>query len=723
MRILRSFAAILLLAGIIARARGEDWPYSIQSGDTLIGIGLRYLVDPEDWVEVQERNRVSNPRRLRPGSILLIPLELLKLQPVPAKVVEARGKVEVMRQGAAQWAPIQSGEALRVGDRINTGESSTATLGFADGSGLLLLSNSDLIMKALSALPASEIAATEVRLDKGRVETKVKPLKSRASKYEVETPIVHMGVRGTDFRVSLDPQHPTARAEVLEGEVNAANGLGQVAIPKDFGAVAEENKPPSPPIALLDAPGLKSIASRVERIPVLLRWEASPEAIGYRVQITDDKSFNAILAENVVAATEVKMRDLPDGRYILRVRAIDKNGLEGKNAEGEFEVKARPFPPVLRAPSNKSTARGDKPEFAWTESEEAARYHLQVATDAEFKSLVVDEPSAAKTIIAAQKALPPGDYFWRVASLRASGEAGPFSDPIAFALKPIPMVDTSDIQAPKVEGKALKLRWQAGQPGQKFRVQFARSKNFNPLIKDVALDTSELQMPRPLGKEMFMRLQVIDADGYVAPFGPVQRIELPPLDFTPTFTYDDTQVMLTMPERGENQRLHVQVARTQDFAQPLFDAPVSEPVIRFPRPLGGALYARVKATDADNFSIPYGEVQHIALPSVAAELLPALLQSSSLEFRWVPAPIARAFRVQLALDADFRTLIADKTVQGSAVRVGYPGSGEFFVRVAPIGVDSEQGVFGAPHRIAIPALDARPQWLVLPLTPAAFATR
>lgn len=42
-----------------------------------------------------------------------------------------------------------------------------------------------------------------------------------------------------------------------------------------------------------------------------------------------------------------KWADLPDGRYLLRVRGTDRTGLEGLNADRAFVLKARPEPPFI----------------------------------------------------------------------------------------------------------------------------------------------------------------------------------------------------------------------------------------------------------------------------------------------------------------------------------------------------------------------------------------
>jgi len=56
----------------------ELYLHTIVPRDTLIALGRALLTDPGRWRAVQKLNHVRNPRRLRPGSTLGIPIDLLK---------------------------------------------------------------------------------------------------------------------------------------------------------------------------------------------------------------------------------------------------------------------------------------------------------------------------------------------------------------------------------------------------------------------------------------------------------------------------------------------------------------------------------------------------------------------------------------------------------------------------------------------------------------------
>ena len=117
----------------------EHWPYRIERGDTLIGVRDQMLQPGADWRVLQRLNRVANPRRLVPGSRLLIPLSLLREREVAAEVLLVQGAASVQRAGSgADVQALTGGDTLATGDSLRTGAQSSAVLRFGDGKRLLL---------------------------------------------------------------------------------------------------------------------------------------------------------------------------------------------------------------------------------------------------------------------------------------------------------------------------------------------------------------------------------------------------------------------------------------------------------------------------------------------------------------------------------------------------------------------------------------------------------
>lgn len=63
-----------LFAPLPASAADAVVHYTIQRGDTLIHLAQRHLLREGDWVRLQRDNAIADPRRLRPGSRLRVPV-------------------------------------------------------------------------------------------------------------------------------------------------------------------------------------------------------------------------------------------------------------------------------------------------------------------------------------------------------------------------------------------------------------------------------------------------------------------------------------------------------------------------------------------------------------------------------------------------------------------------------------------------------------------------
>lgn len=73
----------------------------------------------------------------------------------------------------------------------------------------------------------------------------------------------------------------------------------------------------------------------------------------------------------------------------------------------------------------------------------------------------------------------------------------------------------------------MTLRWQAGETGQRYRVQIDRKGDFATPLLDREVDQPEVSLKRPWHGTLHVRVQYIDDDGYAGPFSPAQQVALP----------------------------------------------------------------------------------------------------------------------------------------------------------------------------------------------------
>lgn len=363
---------------------------------------------------------------------------------------------------------------------------------------------------------------TQLRLDKGRVESNVTTASPQRPRYRVTTPTATIGVRGTSFRVGVEDA--ASRAEVTRGSVAASAGQSpSIPVAAGYGVVAQPDGRLSKPVALLPPPDLAGQPSLQEQTIVRFAVPRMADANKYRFQIGAGAAMTEVLAEALNTEPEAKFADLPDGDYMLRVRGIDARGLEGRDADFAFRLKARPEPPFAISPVGGAKRRGESVPLVWAENTEAARYRIQVAADAGFARPVADIDGVTGTTIVPATRLAAGDYFWRARSIRADGDAGPWGDAQRFVLKPLP----DDPPPPGINEKALDFAWK-GEPGQTFLFQLARDAAFTDLVAEKHLAGPATTLPRPEPGTYYLRVRATDDDGMVGPFTRAQRVEVPP---------------------------------------------------------------------------------------------------------------------------------------------------------------------------------------------------
>lgn len=500
-----------------------EWRYTLRPGDTLIGVAQRYLARPADWPRVQQLNRIADPYRLVPGSPLRIPLAWLKQTPAPATVVAVSGSVQVAPPGEASRA-LNPGASLYAGTRLEVAADSSATLRFADGSVLQVQPGTRLTLDTVSVYAGGGMADTRLRLQQGRVEVGANPRRAPGSRLQVITPSAVAAVRGTRFRVGADAT--ATQQETLTGEVALDAAGRSVAVWAGQGSVAETGQPPSAPVALLPAPDLTHLPTHLDSLPLAFAWPALPGAAGWLAQIAPDAHFEIVLLQAVSADAHVRYADLPDGDYVLRVRATDARGLQGYDAQHGFTLNARPFAPLLTAPGER--VREAQPVLAWSGVVGANAYRFQLA-----RAGAPDTPLADITQTGTQwqpaAPLEPGAYVWRVASV-AGADVGPFSSARRLVFDPLPGAPDMTVADAVFSDGGLGLRLPPPPAGLRYELTVSTDAAQTAVLwrgesPDGTLRVSPLD-PAPV----FLGARLVEADGTAGPLA-VRRLDPPPRPF------------------------------------------------------------------------------------------------------------------------------------------------------------------------------------------------
>lgn len=501
-----------------------DWHYRVQPGDTLLSLSQDWLATSYGWRDLQRLNRVADPLRLMPGTTLRMPIAWLRREAGVAQVVFVKGDVQRLRDGQAE--PVAAGATLQGGDRLRTAAQSSISLRLADGSRLLVPPRSEVALQQLLVLGRGALPAVRLGVTQGGADQQVVPNAQRVPLYEVQTPHVNLGVRGTEFRVQVQPG--ASRLMVLSGAVHADGVAADV--PAGSGLVAAAGQ--RQVAALLPAPDVSGLPAQADRLPLQLTWPAGPAgAVAWRAQLLaagepDQLLLDARLDEPRLSWPEA--RELPDGDYRLRLRGIDGQGLEGLAAERLLALQARPEPPFVREPAADAVIYGDGVTLAWTLNTEAPQVRLQVARDAGFTDLVLQPPPLARDHFELARAALGADgvYHWRVAAVTAEGRAGPFGEAQRFELRPPP--PSPPPAEPEQAGDQLLLRWRADAGVVRYELEWSRSERFDEAeVQRFTTEQPQLALPRPSPGDYYLRARAFNAAGAASAWGQTQTIRQP----------------------------------------------------------------------------------------------------------------------------------------------------------------------------------------------------
>jgi hypothetical protein len=151
-------------------------------------------------------------------------------QPGQAEITKLAGRVEVLRKGQSQWAATALGARLVDGDEIRTHPGGSAELRLPDGSTLVVVENSRLVMNRLQFDARAQTRTALLHLVAGRVRASVAHaaislVRTRQSNFAISTPTAVAAVRGTLYEVGFDAAQRIMHVAVLVRDPNRPEGL------------------------------------------------------------------------------------------------------------------------------------------------------------------------------------------------------------------------------------------------------------------------------------------------------------------------------------------------------------------------------------------------------------------------------------------------------------------------------------------------------------------
>jgi hypothetical protein len=512
---------VFLFALITMPLRAADWVYTVVDGDNLWDFSAKHLDNVMRYEQLGKLNNIKNPKRLQPGSWLRVPMKWIRSNVVPARVGLVDGKVRMIRADGSAETSLESGALIRLGDTLNTGQNSSASVIFADNSSLVLYSDTEMRFDHLSAFGETGMVDSRVHLGQGRMQTKVKPASGPGSRFEIHTPSAITAVRGTAYRASVSPQGQSS-IEVLEGGVVVSGAEQETLVSAGFGTQVAVGKPPAKPRKLLPSPSLLEVPQPLRALQWQLNWQPLEGARSYRAEISSSQQFDILQWEAVVSEPQVALPDLSDGDYWLRVRGIDGIGLEGSSTVLPLLLDRHPQPPQALSPADGELLNLGDIELKWEQLSDVKRYLLEVATDQAFEAIVYKKEADDKDALMLTEITQPGVYYWRVSAIAEDGELGPPSPVRSLRLR-------GDIEAPVVTVTAteekVESNWRPLKPNYRYHVQLAHDPDFTQLEFDQIVSANGQSFDHIYSQLRYLRVCAVDDDDYHGPWSSVHKVD------------------------------------------------------------------------------------------------------------------------------------------------------------------------------------------------------
>ncbi len=516
-----SVCVIVLTTPLSGSAADEFVIITVEKGHSLFEICKEHLEYPLKWREIARINKVGDPFTIYPKDKIKIPVRLLKGIPTHGEITFIKGNVKVRLKKEKNWYTLHSDDIIKQGSKLKTGDESAVEITYEEGYSCYLGPNTEVEILTTRRKRDSHVIR-DLFMSAGRAVVKVKRALKGKSHYKVKTRTAVIGVRGTEFRVSVDSKD-SSRFEVLNGttDVNAANK--NVVVNQGEGTLVRKGKSPLNAVKLLPPPALPDLKPLYKNMPLQLNFGKIKGASSYRIILARDEELKDTVEDKVVYAGNIlNILSIDDGTYYLQSRSIDSLGLEGIPSKSEIiKIRANPMPPFIATPADGAEYQKKSLEFRWLNVADAVSYHLQIAEDINFNS-IVEEKGNIDNIKYKTKLFDFKTYYFRIRSIGDDDYKGTWSDIASFTVIP-----PQSSRKAETDEKTVKIRWKNLGAGIKYHFQMAKDKEFEEILIDKILEKPETVLQRP-GKTgiFYTRVSSIDSNGNEGSFSQPQSFEI-----------------------------------------------------------------------------------------------------------------------------------------------------------------------------------------------------
>ncbi|MFH2133847.1 MAG: FecR domain-containing protein [Pseudomonadota bacterium] len=396
----------------------DDVIIEVRAGDTLGDLARTQMDVPSRWRDVANYNLLPDPNLIEPGQQLRIKRIWLKSRSGSLKVEVVTG------EATANGKSLKAGDWIPAGARVLTAQGGALRLRMPDTSLVNMLESSDLKVEKLEQR-ADGVFSSLLRLVTGQIDAFKAKHEAGMADLSVAGRNATVGIRGTHFRVRQDGV--VTFTEVEEGTVafDATQTPVVLALNAREGSVAN-GRDAAQVVPLLSEPVYPALPSTFDTPYIEWTMGEQEGALRYVGELSQNEAFSAQLVSVRSDGKTIRLNELPNGRYWLKLRAVDSHGLQGMEGKIGFEVKV----PPRQFAMTKVYVSGKQLQLRWVGRKQSVSYQVQVAPHQDFQHLLLDEKTAENWIDMPRP--QSGRYFLRVRQIFSGGQVGAWDVPMMF---------------------------------------------------------------------------------------------------------------------------------------------------------------------------------------------------------------------------------------------------------------------------------------------------
>lgn len=496
---------------------GSDWNYTLKTGERFDQVARELLRSSVSSRQLASYNGISSTGSVQGGDLIRIPVAWLRQQPEPARVTGVSGHAQLRPSGGGPLQRLGSNDIIRAGDTVVTRDG-MVTVELADGSSVRINPASSVVFNRLSRYGRTGMTDTRMRLERGGLSNRVRPMMEEGARFEIETPSAIAAVRGTTFALQTDSRG--SHLQVTEGSVDFGRPGATREVPAGYAASLAKNGNDQLTIRRLPpAPDIAGIPATLSEMPGKVQWQAH-DADRYLVDIVEADSGRWVRREQT-GTNELSLQGLANGDYQLEIASLAADGTQGMPATAALQVDLSARAAELIEPAAGAQLDTDRPRFRWRYQGESERARVEIARNREFTNLVASSEWSRQEAAQPDRALDAGSYYWRVVT-EAGGNSVATSETRAITingtLEPVRVLSANYVD------RQVRIFWETIDEASGYLLQLSEDPSFEDVIKEANVDDTTAALRLIPGRRYFVRLRAVSEGPMAGRWGPGREL-------------------------------------------------------------------------------------------------------------------------------------------------------------------------------------------------------